>query len=335
VDGLDIARFLAFVGMVLVNFRIAAEVAPAADWPSTITNALEGRAAALFVMLAGVGFALGSAKWHLTVRRALFLFVIGMVNMLIFEADILHFYALFFLVAMIFSGATPRVLLIGAGALILAGVIGLIALDYERGWNWNTLTYADFWTLRGFLRNTFYNGWHPVVPWAAFVLIGMWIGRLELTSRAVQWRLLIYGVAGAVGFAVISRLLSLDTELAEIAGLSPIPPGPVYMLAASASSIAVLGVVLLVAPLLQAVGVAKILAMPGRQTLTLYVAHILLGMGTLQAMGRLDGSYSTAQIFWISIGFCAAVALYSVVWSRIYRRGPLEALMRLLTEAKT
>lgn len=52
--GLDIARFLAFCGMVLVNFRIAAQVTPGTDAISLFTNSLEGRAAALFVVLAGL-----------------------------------------------------------------------------------------------------------------------------------------------------------------------------------------------------------------------------------------------------------------------------------------
>ena len=66
-EALDAARFLAFCGMVLVNFRIAAQVAPGNDWASTVIDLLEGRAAALFVILAGIGigivlcFSIGAA----------------------------------------------------------------------------------------------------------------------------------------------------------------------------------------------------------------------------------------------------------------------------------
>jgi len=48
--GLDLARFLAFLGMVLVNFRIVADV----NWDTSIATQLidttEGRAAALFLL---------------------------------------------------------------------------------------------------------------------------------------------------------------------------------------------------------------------------------------------------------------------------------------------
>ncbi len=36
--GLDIARFIAFAGMLLVNFRIAAQISDSTDWPNQITQ---------------------------------------------------------------------------------------------------------------------------------------------------------------------------------------------------------------------------------------------------------------------------------------------------------
>ena len=59
-EGLDLARFLAFAGMVLVNFDIVLRQ-PNLSEPWLIDLA-QGRAAALFVVLAGIGFALGSGS---------------------------------------------------------------------------------------------------------------------------------------------------------------------------------------------------------------------------------------------------------------------------------
>jgi uncharacterized protein len=150
--------------MVLVNFRIVTATAPGNDWASLLTNLLEGRAAALFVVLACVGITLGQPSRGLLLRRAVFLFVIGLINLTIFEADILHFYALYFVVASLFLTASDRTLSIGAFCIILLGLISLVVFNYEQGWNWETLEYADFWTLSGFLRHSLYNGWHPVLP---------------------------------------------------------------------------------------------------------------------------------------------------------------------------
>lgn len=251
-------------------------------------------------------------------------------NLTIFDADILHFYALYFLVALPFLTASGRVLLLAADSTVLIGLISLLALDYEAHWNWETLTYAEFWTLEGFLRHSFFNGWHPVFPWAAFLFLGMWIGRLNLASRAVQARLVLWGAAAAV-LGALPGLLVQDPELAELLGTSAIPPGPFYILAASGSALAVIGLTLAITPALDKAGLAEWLAAPGQQALSLYAAHILLGMGTLEAMGQLDGSLTAEQIFGYSLGFCALCIVAAWVWNLFAKRGPLEALMRWST----
>lgn len=336
--GLDAARFLAFCGMVLVNFRIVSAIDSGTDWPSLITNAVEGRAAALFVVLAGVGIALGKPTRDMLLRRAGFLFVIGLINLTIFEADILHFYALYFAVAALFLGTSNTGLWIGAGCVIFLGLIGLVLLDYEQGWNWETLEYADFWTVRGFLRHSLFNGWHPVFPWAAFALVGMWIGRLPLRETIVQRQLLVGGMVVA-GLALVPEFIVQDPDLVDLVGTSSLPPTPFYILAGCGSSAAVIGGILRLMPLLERMNSAPWLlrvtpwfTAPGRQSLTLYVAHILIGMGTLEALGWMDGSLSPIQLFWFSIGFCALCSLYARLWALRFKRGPLEALMRRLTE---
>ena len=346
-QGVDIARFVAFVGMVLVNFRIAAEVSTGGgwggadigagntDWPALITGLTEGRAAALFVILAGVGFALGNPAWHLTLRRALFLFAVGMADMLIFDADILHFYAFYFLVGALFIGATNRTLLLGVAGFVVIGALAQAVLVYDQGWNWDTLVYADFWTVPGFLRHTFYNGWHPVFPWAAFLLFGIWLGRQNLSRFPVQITMLIAG--GTVAFVTqwSSTFLVELPELGELLGTAPIPPGGLYMISSAATATAVLGGILLITPLLNLLRLDQVLVAPGRMTLTLYAAHILIGMGLLESMDLLSGQLSSFEIFAYSVGFVVCAALFALFWLRKFRRGPLEALMRIVTEGKT
>ena len=330
-QGLDIARFLAFCGMVLVNFRLAAQVTSGDDWPSLLTSALEGRAAALFVVLAGIGIALAKSPASLMLRRALFLFLIGLANLTIFEADILHFYALYFVAAIPFVASNDRWLWRGIAAVMVLSLIAQITLNYEAEWNWDTLHYADFWTVSGFLRHSFYNGWHPVFPWLSFLLFGMWIGRQALATLSVQRRLAIWGAVVAV-LALIPGQLIHDPEVIDLLNTTSIPPGPFYIIAGSGSAAAVIGVILLLQPTLSHLRLTPWLAAPGRQSLTLYVAHILLGMGTLEALGRLDGSLTPAQILWVSLAFCATCLIYARLWSLQFKRGPLEMLMRRITE---
>jgi uncharacterized membrane protein YeiB len=329
--GLDIARFFAFCGMVLVNFRIAAQVTPGDDLASLLTNGLEGRAAALFVVLAGIGLTLANTPKRVIAARAGVLFALGLGNLLIFDADILHFYALYFLIALPFLTAPTRWFLWAASAALLIGFVGLLFLDYEANWNWESLTYSNFWTLEGFLRHSFFNGWHPVFPWVGFVFLGMWIGRQDLALKSVQNRLIAWGLAGAL-LALLPGHLTQDPELREVLGTASIPPGPFYLIAASGSACLVIGLMLRLGNLLDRLGLAEWLATPGRMALSLYVAHILLGMGTLEAMGQLDGSLSPLAIFGYSLGFCALAMVLSWVWTLLATRGPLEALMRRASE---
>lgn len=96
-----------------------------------------------------------------------------------------------------------------------------------------------------------------------------------------------------------------------------------------------IGATLRATPLLTRLNITQWLATPGRQTLTLYVAHILIGMGTLEGFGKLDGSLSSAAIFTITIAFATLTSLCARLWSRINPRGPLESLMRKITEGHT
>ncbi|MEZ5700702.1 MAG: heparan-alpha-glucosaminide N-acetyltransferase domain-containing protein [Burkholderiaceae bacterium] len=79
--GLDLARAWALLGMLVVNFRVAMGVDKDPDapvWLQGAVEALSGRAAALFVVLAGMGLALATSKlhggelWNWITRRALF-----------------------------------------------------------------------------------------------------------------------------------------------------------------------------------------------------------------------------------------------------------------------
>ena len=330
-EALDGARFLAFCGMVLVNFRIAAQVATGSDWASSIIDALEGRAAALFVILAGIGIGLSRITPSLLLRRAAFLFGLGLINMTVFDADILHFYALYFIVGAAFLTSSARVLWIGALGVVVASGLAHLVLDYDRGWDWESLSYTDLWTLPGFLRNALFNGWHPVLPWAAFLLIGMAIGRSDLQTLCIQHRLIMWGFGASV-LALFPAMLVTDPELVVYLGTESIPPGPFYILAGSGTACVVVGVLLKFWPMIERLRLSRILSVPGRQSLTLYMAHILVGMGVLDELGLLNGTLSAPQIAGYAIGFCAIASVYALLWSHWFRRGPLEALMRRVTE---
>ncbi|MBB4265421.1 DUF418 domain-containing protein [Roseospira visakhapatnamensis] len=339
-DGLDVARFAAFVGMVIVNFRIAMGAEETASGPlAVLVSTLEGRAAATFVVLAGIGLGLGArregshATLPVTLRRAVFLLAVGLLNTLIFDADILHYYAVYFFLA-VFCVAAPNRGLIGLIAAVnVIFMVMLATLTYDAGWDWTTYTYADFWTPLGFVRNLFFNGWHPVFPWFGFLLFGILLSRLRLSDARIQRRLIVLGAAALALAETVSAGLRVwaagDPALLEVITTGPIPPTPLYTVAGTGAAALVIGLCLLGAPRLARLGVVAVLAPAGRQTLTLYIAHILIGMGTLEALGLLGGQPLPVALG-AAAAFCALSVVYALAWSRWIGRGPVEAVMRRL-----
>jgi len=322
--GLDLARFLAFLGMVLVNFRIVADV----NWDTSIATQLidttEGRAAALFVILAGIGMSLGRPDHWRILKRAAVLFCLGMLNQLIFPADIIHYYALYFIVGVAFLNQSSGRLIIGSIGITLIGMVLMLVFDFDRGWNWETLEYTDFWSLTGFLRNSFFNGFHLIFPWASFLVIGLWIGRLQLSRNSVQMSLFVSGLIITVFTYVLETILIANSEWAEMFTFAPIPPNPLYVLTATRSALFVLGCALWIAPKIESFELTQSILKAGRMSLTLYFAHILLGMGFMESMGWVKGYLSPTELIGYSTAFCIGCVAFAVIWMRKQTRGPFE-----------
>lgn len=323
--------------MVVVNFKIAMGAGGGDGWLDLLTGALEGRAAATFVVLAGIGLGLSGIRGMdhtitVTVKRAVFLLVIGLLNMTVFDADILHYYAFYFLFGVMVLRLRSRMLLVMLIGLNIAFVCLILALDYDAGWDWDDYSYAGFWTPVGFVRNLMFNGWHPVIPWLGFLLFGIILSRLALSERRTQWRLVLGGafalvLAEGLSAILLQTIAPVDSELAVLATTGPVPPMPLYTLAGLGAASMVIGLCLLAAGGLRSLGILPLLVPAGRQTLTLYIAHILLGMGMLETLGMLGGQ-TVGQAVAASLLFCAIATLYAWLWSRWFKRGPVEALMR-------
>lgn len=328
--GIDIARFIAFIGMVAVNFTLV--LVGTATEGGTLATLLQGKAAASFVLLAGLGLGLARLDGMTLIARAAFLFVLGLLNAIVFPPDILHYYAVYFLLALPFLGWSSRALVLTGIAVGVIATLGLMVFDYSAGWNWQTLDYSGFWTLGGFFRNLFYNGFHPVLPWFAFLLFGLAIARMDLAARDTPFRLIGGGVGLLLGSSLVqSAITNGIPELAELAQPAPMPPGPVYLLAGTGAGLLLIGLCLLLAPWLGWLG--RAMAAAGRQSLTLYMAHIFLGMGAMEALGLLEAGTAMQALQWTA-GFSLLALIYAVLWEYVARRGPLEAAMRWMTTIK-
>lgn len=340
-SGLDLARFFAFVGMVIVNFKVVMGADTKNEGLLGIfAGTLEGRAAATFVVLAGIGLGLSALRADFsqtavtTVKRALFLLVVGLLNSLIFEADIIHYYAFYFLLGMFCLPLSTRSLVVLIGLINLAFLVMVFTLNYDAGWNWEDLSYEGFWTPIGFVRNLFFNGWHPVIPWISFLLYGIVLSRLDLANKQTQTRMILWGIVVAIAVQITSTLLiglviETDPELATLFGTAPVPPALLYILGGLSTATVVIGLCLFGAKSLERIGLLTLVTPAGRQALTLYIAHIVVGMGTLQALNMI-GNQGLSVAVGAALIFCSLATLYALLWGKYFKRGPIEAFMRKL-----
>ncbi|MFD0713162.1 hypothetical protein [Paenibacillus sp. GCM10027626] len=122
--------------MIIVNYKLAMQAESSGPaWLQAIAGLFEGRASALFVVLAGIGVTLLTSKARSSMngelihqnrnsfyRRAAFLFIAGMLLLLMdWSADIFHYYAVFMLVAAVLITVSDNIIL---GMFSLSHYIG-------------------------------------------------------------------------------------------------------------------------------------------------------------------------------------------------------------------
>ena len=352
--GIDVARALAVIGMIIVNFKVVFGH-EGLSWVKTIAGMFDGKAAATFVVLAGVGLALMTnsairnndvAKLKVArnriVKRALFLFIVGLSYIIIWPADILHFYAIYMLIVLIFIRSSKTTLLVSGLFLILIYPLLMVFWNYETGWDFSTLDYSNFWTLAGFARNLFYNGFHPVIPWAAFMLFGYWFGKQDLSNKkfvkkAFWVSFIIFFIIQIVSSLSISFLSYGDPEIAKelttVLGTSPMPPLPVYMFNGIAIAIAIISGCIVIAKRFENSKIIDALNKTGQLALTFYVAHVIIGMGIIEFINpEKMGKYSIEFSLIYALVFSLLCILFAVIWRKYKKSGPVEWIMRKLTD---
>jgi len=352
--GFDIARAFAMFGMVAVNFKVVMGAdGKGPEWLVFAASLLNGRAAATFVVLAGIGISLMTNKARLAsnvdqtgkhreilLKRALFLFVVGLLYTPIWPADILHFYGVYIAIAVMFLTVSTRTLVVITGTTTFLFLVFLFFFDYERGWNWETLQYAEFWTMGGMFRHIFFNGFHPVLPWLSFLTFGMVMGRSNFAESLIRRRWLVFGIFMTIIAETGSWLLieslstnagALDREtISSVFGTAPMPPMPLYMFAGIGVACIVISLSVSLGEISSAKKILSPLISTGQIALTLYVAHVVIGMGILESLGRLDNQTLPFALS-SAVVFCVLAVVFAHFWAARFDRGPLEAIMRRIT----
>jgi uncharacterized membrane protein YeiB len=353
VGGLDLARSLAMAGMLLVNYKStmlfdAAEPSWLAEWIAFI----EGRAAATFVFLAGIGISLKLRKGAATgrgesigrvrkllLKRAVVLFVLGLGFMTLWSADILHHYALFICIGVLLAGKSDRTLLWTAGlCLLLTPVVDFFCHDAP-GWEIAAIVRVNAENIIGFVCHLLISGYYPLFPWASFFIAGLWVGRRNIHTQAARYKIfitgvLLHGVAAFVSdipyyfdFLTESGLLENYFIFENLFLMDPWYPAPLFPVSACGTALIVLWGALELDRKFGDRRWMRPLLDSGRVTLTIYLAHVVFGMELLAYFNAVE--YRTMGFAVLNaVGFYVLAMLLATTWFRRFKYGPIESLIR-------
>jgi uncharacterized membrane protein YeiB len=166
----------------------------------------------------------------------------------------------------------------------------------------------------------------------------MWLGRQDLSQSLMRKKLLALSLITLVvtecSFYLIrvtigegSVLEMTAEEVTFLFSTSIIPPLPQYIISAGSSAVFVLVACLYLSEWFYESNIHKWLYKTGQLSLTLYVAHVIIGMGILDSIGRLENQTINFSILSAFI-FCICGIVFSVVWLRFFKNGPLEWVFR-------
>lgn len=347
IAAIDICKGIAVLGMMFMNFKITVVESFQIYSDYNFLTSMEGRFGVLFIFMAGVGLSLMTSRARqnedsyemnlkrlLLAKRALFLFSIGMIFSLYWQADILHFYAFYILCAIPFLTVSCRALITAAVISTAISVVLHLLIEWDSGWDFTTLSYSGFYTPVGFLRNILFNGFHPLFPWLSFLYVGMVIGRYDLNnSHAVA---ALFKISSGV-FILIELFTALvipyiENELAAtVMNTIGFPATPGYVVSSCAMAAALLSATVL---LVEKMGLKKNtghgLALLGKTVMTQYVFHLIIGVPLLFVLNEFF-AVNVIGVAFYSLGYYVVSLAVTVLWKRRFELGPLEMLMRRVT----
>ena len=317
-----------------------------------------GRSSALFAVLAGVSLALvtgrrtplaGRARARASLAIAVRALSLVLLGLLLGELEsgiavILSYYGVLFLLGVAFLGLRARSLLVLSVLwAVVAPVLSHLVRPLLPERQFASPAFDQLADPARLLSELVLTGYYPALPWLAYLLLGLGLGRLDLSRETIQRRLVLAGLVSAVVATFTSGVLAraagfTDAELERYAGgkfgqtptdrwdwlllVSPHSTTPFDLVQTGGSAVALLGLCLLAVLRLRSISAAteRVVAIvfgAGSMTLTLYALHVVLRTDDFWPRETDDALLRHALVvLWIG-GLFAALR-----W-----RGPLERMI--------
>jgi uncharacterized protein len=353
--GFDLARAYAIFGMYIVNFNFCfGSIWQSNDPLARFLNLFTGNSTSIFIILAGMGLSLMSNKDGLNeaaksklesivLKRSWFLLALGLLLYPWWQGDILHFYGSYMHIAAFILFVPKRYYLWSAVAVIAIYHVLLLFFNVETGWDLTNYSYRDFWTPLGFLRNTLFNGWNAVFPWVAYFLLGMYLGKLNWQDKTLIKKIFLIGLGTFIGFEGI-RFYALKAQFSppimQYIMSEYFPPFLPFMVLTASFAFIMIAICLFIGDTFSDNKLIRALLKTGQMTLSHYVIHLTLGMIILQQLthksytGFAQNETPTPPIYILlyAVSWFVLSVLFSVLWRKYVKNGPLEWVMRKISD---
>ncbi len=353
--GFDLARAYAIFGMYIVNFNFSfGSIMSPTTTAGHFLNIFTGNSTAIFIICAGMGVSLMTNRNEYSIeekaklksiilKRSWFLFGLGVLLYNWWTGDILHFYGGYMHFAAFLLFVPKKYYLWSALSAILIFHILFLIIPIETSWDFTTFKYNDFWTPLGFLRNTFYNGWNSMFPWLSYFFVGMWLGRQNWENKSIRRNVFITGL---FMFIIFQSLRVMATQhffnqfLRDYIMAEYFPPFLPFIMITMGFAFMVIPICMFIGEKFSGNSIILALQKTGQMTLSHYVIHLTIGMILLATLtnkhytGLLEDEEPTLPIyiFGYSILFFVFSVLFSILWSKKFKQGPLETIMRIISK---
>ncbi|MFF5706640.1 DUF418 domain-containing protein [Streptomyces sp. NPDC012794] len=315
------------------------------------------------------GLAGRQAKARIAIRAVILLALGSVLAIEYGDVIILGFYGVYFLLALPLLRLSARTLAItAAGVALVAPQLAFVLRTWlgesvQRSIN----AYDPLEKLNGVgVIDLLLTGLYPTITWMPFVIAGMALARLDLSAVSVQRRLAALGAALTVAVYGLSLLLAgkdavfggtggssagsgswsggsgaafsgsgsgsggseqLVSSAADLLGAGP-HTGTTFDIIGSVgvAILVIVGATVLMDRAARLRRLAKPVIAAGTMSLTAYVGHFLA-----QSAWPASGSGTTKS--WVPVlTYILCAIAFAAVWSRFFRRGPLEALLNAATK---
>jgi uncharacterized protein len=353
--GFDLARAYAIFGMYIVNFNFCfGSIWQSNDPLARFLNAFTGNSTSIFIILAGMGVSFMANKYgdnetskaklkSIILKRSWFLLALGLLLYPWWQGDILHFYGSYMHIAAFVLFVPKRHYLFIAIAVIFIYHLLLLLIPVETSWDLTNYSYTDFWTPLGFLRNTLYNGWNSVFPWVAYFLLGMYLGKLNWQDKTLIYKVFSIGLGTFIlleGIRFYAVKAQFGPPIMQYIMSEYFPPFLPFMVLTASFAFMMIAICMFIGNSFSNNKIINALVKTGQMTLSHYVIHLTLGMLILQQLthknytGFAQNEAPTPPIYILSyaISWFILSVLFSVIWRKYVKNGPLEWLMRKISD---